>query len=94
MLNVQECLIVFFADACPEGFVRKDGNLVSKNPIKQHGSVTREVCGQKCLDDTNCLSFKHSNTELYCNLHDVADPDVVELYKDYTFCSKIGNIMM
>ena len=50
--------------------------------------ASREECAASCDRHVDCLSFEHSNTELFCNLNTVESPSVGQ-YKDYAFCSKI-----
>ena len=82
------------SDVCPLGYEPKKGD-ISGWGSEDLGSglmLTRDECARKCSEKDGCLSFEHSYAEGKCNLNDVSEPNQGP-YKDYVFCTKLGNIL-
>ena len=99
-VNVLESTIIFLIGSCPVGFVYKDGYGFGKKLLEAFDfwemglrSGTRKVCGDKCLDNTNCLSFEHSEKYQKCFLVTASEPETDRKVADYIFCSKEGNML-
>ena len=81
------------SDACPLGYELKKGDIPGwgSEDLGSGLTLTREECARKCSEKDACLSFEHSYKEGKCNLNKVSEPTDPP-HKDYTFCTKLGNI--
>ena len=74
---------------CLFGYVEKVGHLPRHGSNIGSFNVTKEECALKCNGEKTCLSFEHSNTNMKCNLNEIAEPSQGP-YLDFIFCTKTG----
>ena len=87
-------LINLVQGSCPSGYSERSGDVAGwGTDIGSKLPLTRQECANSCNENSLCLSFEHSNTELLCNLNKIAEPTEGLLpFQDYAFCVKTGMI--
>ena len=94
---------MYFIANCPIGYREMHGYIhgldTSLGPALD--SLNGKECAKKCSENPECKSFEHNNTALKCSLNTAAKPSIIPkvpadpsivVYKDYVFCSKMGNV--
>ena len=96
-MNAQLCILVFsiysftfsLEPACPQGFVKKEGDLSGMGLYHAH----KVSSVQQCADDSTKIllskAFMYSETSGLCKLLAHPNPDAPK-YGDYIFCQKLG----
>ena len=82
---------MFYSDPCPKGYEQVEGDEPGWGSyLGKQLKLTRQECSEACNEKYACMSFEHSDSEMFCNLNAVSKPSS-GAYRDYVFCQKTGN---